>query len=331
MKRATGLMPMINSFDNLYLAYYKAKKGKEQKPPVIEYTKNLKENLAGLQQQLTSGNVDIGNYHYFTIHDPKQRQICAAGFGERVLHHALMNVCHPYFEKYQIFDSYATRIGKGTFKALERAVQFQKKYQWYHKFDVRKYFDSIDHQRLYKMLEDKFKDRVLLNIFNGIINSYQTKDGKGIPIGNLSSQYFANHYLGLLDHYVTNQLHALAYIRYMDDFVIWHTDKDLLIGITNRVTLFLDENLGLQLKTSVLNRTSQGLTFLSYQIFPKKIFLASRSKKRYQQKMGEFTNHLENCTWSQAEFQQHALALNSFVFHSDSLYFRKKVLSNLGQ
>ncbi|MEI6143331.1 MAG: RNA-directed DNA polymerase [Mariniphaga sp.] len=331
MKRATGLKPMISIFDNLYLAFYKAKRGKELKPQVIEYRKNLKENINNLQQQLSTGNVDIGNYHYFTIYDPKQRQICAAGFGERVLHHALMNVCHPYFEKYQVFDSYATRIGKGTYKALERAAQFQKNYQWYYKFDVRKYFDSIVHKILYKMLENKFKDDTLLCIFKRIISSYHTIEGKGIPIGNLTSQYFANHYLGMLDHYITNQLHAPAYIRYMDDFVIWHNDKDLLIDMANQVTLFLNEKLELQLKTSFLNRTSQGLTFLSYLIYPEKTLLAARSKKRYKQKMGEFTDHLKNGTWSQAEFQQHALALNSFVFHADSLYFRKKVLFNLGQ
>ena len=331
MKRAGRLMPMITCYDNLLLAYFKAKKGKEQKPQVIAYRKKLHVNLVNLQQQLSSGNIDIGNYHYFTIYDPKQRQICAAGFGERVLHHALMNICHPYFEKYQLFDSYATRIGKGTYKALERAVQFQKKYQWYYKFDVRKYFDSIVHKILYKMLENKFKDDALLLIFKLIISSYHTIEGKGIPIGNLTSQYFANHYLGLLDHYIANQLQAPAYVRYMDDFVIWHDDKEVLIVMANLIMSFLNEKLELQLKTSVLNRTAKGLTFLSYLIFPEKIFLAARSKKRYQQKMGEFTDYLKNGRWSQAEFQKHALALNSFVFHADSLYFRKKVLCNLGQ
>ncbi|MCX6277967.1 MAG: RNA-directed DNA polymerase [Bacteroidetes bacterium] len=331
MKRAGNLIPQISCFDNLYLAYFKAKKGKEHQPTVVEYSKNLDENLTILQRQIITGNVSVGNYHYFTIYDPKERQICAADFNERVLHHALMNVCHPCFEKYQIFDSYATRIGKGTYKALERAKRFQKEYQWYFKFDVRKYFDSISHCILQKMLERKFKDEVLLGIFDRIINSYHTKTGQGVPIGNLTSQYFANHYLGLLDHYVTSQLHSPAYIRYTDDFIIWHNNKDILKETGKKITIFLEEQLGLCLKTADLNRCSKGLTFVGYLIFPEKTHLAARSRKRYQHKMKEFTGLLETGIWSQSEFQHHALALNAFVFHADSLYFRKKVLCNIGQ
>ncbi len=324
-------MPRITCFDNLELAYFKAKKGKEDKLQVIEYRKNLQSNLAQLQEKLLTGNIIAGTYHYFTIYDPKKRQICAAGFGERVMHHALMNICHLFFEKYQIFDSYATRIGKGTYKALERSAQFQKQYQWYYKFDIRKYFDSIDQTILQKMLRNKFKDPVLLHIFGQIINSYNTQPAKGVPIGNLTSQYFANHYLGMLDHYVLEHLHMPAYVRYMDDFIIWHDDKDMLKQAGNKITAFLSENLELTLKTAALNSTSKGLTFLSYLVFPEKIYLAARSRKRYRLKTKIYTGNLEKKIWSQAEFQRHAMALNSFVFHADSLYFRKQVLCNIGQ
>lgn len=331
MKRATNLIPKIACFENLLLAFYKAKKGKEQKPATMDYVKNLQENLMDLHHQLTSGDVNIGNYHYFTIYDPKERQICAAEFQERVLHHAIMNVCHPCFERYQICDSYATRLGKGTYKALERAGYFQKRYQWYLKFDIRKYFDSIDHQILTAMLWQKFKDKGLLAVFEKIINSYQTQPGKGIPIGNLTSQYFANHYLGKLDHYIKNQLMIPAYIRYMDDFILWHNDKQALKEIWGKVETFLNKNLALSLKTATLNHANRGLPFVGYLVFPEKIYLARRSKRRYQSKMKEFTALLESGRWSQSEFQQHALAVNAFAFHADSYYFRKKVLCNLGQ
>ncbi|MEI6436401.1 MAG: RNA-directed DNA polymerase [Bacteroidota bacterium] len=331
MKRAGGLIQRIACFDNLHLAFFKAKKGKEHKQAVIDYRENLAGNFLRLKQQISSGMVNVGNYHYFTIYDPKQRQICAASFEERVLHHALMNVCHAYFEKYQVFDSYATRIGKGTYKALERAERFQKEYQCYFKFDIRKYFDSIVHAILQNMLGHRFKDPVLLGIFDKIINSYHTQPGKGLPIGNLTSQYFANHYLGMLDHFIMNQLQAHAYIRYMDDFIIWHDNKEILSDMGKKVTMFLTERLGLSLKTSDLNRCSKGLTFLGYLVFPEKTHLAARSRKRYQQKMQEYTGFLENGIWAQSEFQHHAMALNAFVFHADSLYFRKNVLCNLGQ
>lgn len=226
MKRKGNLIPEIACFDNLLLAYYKAKRGKEDKPEIIEYAKKLNENLKLLQTQIKIGNVILGNYYYFTIYDPKERLICAASFPERVLHHAIMNICHPHFEKFLIYDTYATRVNKGTYKALERASSFQKIYQWYYKFDIRKYFDSISHDILFDMLNKKFKDKKLLSIFQQIISSYHTTQNKGLPIGNLTSQYFANHYLGKLDHYIKHKLQIQAYVRYMDDFIIWHNDKN---------------------------------------------------------------------------------------------------------
>jgi hypothetical protein len=181
------------------------------------------------------------------------------------------------------------------------------------------------------MLRLRFKDPLLLGIFDKIINSYHTQPGKGLPIGNLTSQYFANHYLGMLDHFILNQLKAPAYVRYMDDFIIWHDNKEILMDIGKKASMFLAERLGLSLKTSDLNRCTKGLTFVGYLIFPEKTHLAARSRKRYQQKMNEFTGWLETGRWAQSEFQQHALALNAFAFHADSLYFRKNVLCNIGQ
>lgn len=231
MKRENHLIARIADPDNLRLAFWKARKGKEGKIEVLCFRKSLDKNLLLLRDELLSGNIDVGNYNYFTIHDPKERLICAATFRERVLHHAIMNVCHANFEKYQIFDSYASRMGKGTFAALERAKGFQQKYKWFLKLDVRKYFDSIDHEKLKIMLVNMFKDKALLNVFNHIIDSYKTATGKGLPIGNLTSQYFANHYLAFADHYLKEKLQATAYIRYMDDMVIWANNKDFLLRV----------------------------------------------------------------------------------------------------
>lgn len=131
MKRENNLIEKITEPDNLRLAFWKARKAKEGKMEVTEFRKELDKKLLTLQEELLSGNVQVGNYHYFTIFDPKERLICAASFKERVLHHAIMNICHVNFEKFQIFDSYASRLGKGTYAALERAKFFQVKYKWF--------------------------------------------------------------------------------------------------------------------------------------------------------------------------------------------------------
>ena len=273
MKRENNLISLIAEPDNLRLAFWKARKAKDGKMEVAAYRKSLDENLLALRNELLSGNVQVGQYHYFTIYDPKERKICAATFRERVLHHALMNVCHANFEKYQIFDSYASRIGKGSYAALERASVFQKQYKWFLKLDVRKYFDSIDYAKLKTMLAKRYKDKALLHIFFQIIDSYQTNSDKGLPIGNLTSQYFANHYLALADHHIKEKLQVSAYVRYMDDMVIWSNDKNMLLKIGNEFQSFIESELSLSLKPFCLNSTDRGLPFLGYLLYPDNIIM----------------------------------------------------------
>jgi len=291
---------------------------------VVAYRKSLDENLIALRNELLSGKVQVGQYHYFTIYDPKERKICAATFRERVLHHALMNVCHANFEKYQIFDSYASRLGKGTYAALERASVFQHQYKWFLKLDVRKYFDSIDHAILKSMLTKRFKDKVLLQVFFQIIDSYQTLEGKGLPIGNLTSQYFANHYLALADHHIKEKLQASAYVRYMDDMVIWSNDKNMLLKIGNAFQSFIETELFLTLKPFCLNSTDKGLPFLGYMLFPKTVLLNNSSRKRFKAKLKQYTYKLNNAQWNQAEYQAHVLPLIAFAKHANTFNLRTK-------
>ena len=275
----------IADIENLQLAYYKAQKGKSSKVEVFEYGKRLCENLRILQQQIRSGNVETGNYHYFTIYDPKKRLICAAPIGQRIMHHALMNVCHPFFERAQIFDSYASRIGKGTHGSIERAKHFNKCYKWFLKIDFRKYFDSLDHRILKEQLRRLFKDKRLLVILNRIIDSYSVNQNKGVPIGNLTSQYFANHYLTQADHYAKEVLRIPAYVRYMDDIVLWHNNKESLKDTGFKLLNYTEYALELKAKPFCLNRNSQGLPFLGYLLSPDKTRLAHRSRSRFIEKL----------------------------------------------
>ena len=324
MKRENNLIPLIADPDNLRLAFWKARKAKEGKLDVSEYRKSLDKNLVILRDELLSAHVLVGNYLYFTIYEPKERKICAAPFKERVLHHALMNVCHANFERYQIFDSYASRRGKGTYAALKRSHEFQRKYKWFLKLDVRKYFDSIDHNTLKSLLSKRFKDRVLLQILTKIIDSYKTEAGKGLPIGNLTSQYFANHYLAVADHYIKEKMQVPAYVRYMDDMVIWSNDKEWLLKSGHKFQAFIESELSLKLKPFCLNSTDMGLPFLGYLVFPKTILLNSNSRNRFKNKLKQYANKLINAEWNQAEYQTHILPLIAFTKHADTFNLRTK-------
>jgi len=255
MKRTNNLLPKITDYDNLHLAFWKARKAKDGIDYVENYRQFLDFNLNNLSNEISNGAVSVGNYNYFKVFDPKERLICAAQFSERVLHHALMNVCHPYFEKYQIYDSYASRKNKGTYAAIERAAQYQNSHSWFLKLDVRKYFDSINHTILICQLQKMFKEEKLIKTFRDIISSYSTLFGKGLPIGNLTSQYFANHYLAFSDHFVKEKLQVKAYVRYMDDMVLWGNDKSVLIEKGKQLEQFLDEKLQLNLKIFCVNKT----------------------------------------------------------------------------
>lgn len=327
MKRQGHLIEKIAAIDNLQLAYYKAQKGKTAKNKVIEYGKNLKKKLQQLKQQILAGAVEAGNYHYFTIYDPKKRLICAAPFNQRILHHALMNICHPFFEEFQIFDSYASRIGKGTYAALERAKYFNRKYRWFLKLDFRKYFDCINHFILKQQLTRLFKDDRLLAIFTTIIDSYSVNPNTGVPIGNLTSQYFANHYLAGLDHFIKEVLKIKAYIRYMDDLVLWHNYKQSLLKAGLNLQQHAAQELALTLKPFCLNQNSHGLPFLGYLVYPENVRLSHRSRIRFIKKLTFYDTLLKGNIWTQKEYQNHVLPLIAFTEHADAKNFRKKIIA----
>lgn len=325
MKRIGYLIEQIADIGNLELAYYKARKGKSEKASVQAFGKKLRENLRTLQSQILSGEVEAGSYHYFTIYDPKKRQICAAPFAQRVLHHALMNVCHPFFEKAQTADSYASRIGMGTYAALGRAKEYNRRYAWFLKLDARKYFDSIHNGVLRQQLCRMFKDERLLRIFDRIIDSYCMEPGRGLPIGNLTSQYFANHYLSSADHFVKETLRLPAYVRYMDDMVLWHDDKEMLLEAGRRFRGFVETRLELELKPFCLNKNTAGLPFLGYLLYPDRTRLAQRSRRRFIEKTKEYGRLLHEGKWSQKHYQRHIEPLTAFTLHADAKAFRLKV------
>ena len=326
MKRQGELFERIFELKNLQLAYLKARRGKLLKNEVYTYGRNLDKNLRKLQNELNSAHISFGNYHSFTVFDPKERTIYAAPFHQRVMHHALMNVCHDRFEKAQINDSYASRIGKGTYAALNRAKINCGKYDWFLKLDVNKFFDNIDHDILKLQLRKIFKDSRVLSIFDHIIESYHRDENKGVPIGNLTSQYFANHYLTCADHYIKEKLGIAGYIRYMDDMVLWNNSKEHLKETGSHLQSYFNDNLHLDLKPFCLNRCSKGLPFLGYLIYPGRVLLSRQSKKRFIRKLCYCNDKLDTLEWSQEEYQNHVEPLIAFTDHADALGFRQKII-----
>ncbi len=329
MKRQGQLLEKIVDLKNLYEAFYKAQKGKISKHDVYAYSKQLQNNLLRLQHQIISGAVETGGYHTFTIYDPKKRLICATPFSQRVFHHALMNICHASFEKQQVSTSFANRPGKGTYMALDKAKEHHRHNRWYLKLDVRKYFESIDHLILKKQLHRMFKDQPLLQIFEKIIDSYSTAADKSVPIGNLTSQYFANHYLSTADHYIKEVLRIPAYVRYMDDMVLWHHVKEQLLEIGCRFQEYIARELLLQLKPFCLNENRQGLPFLGYLIYPVNVRLTQRSKKRFITKSRLYDNYQQTGRWSQKEFANHLMPMVAFTEYANAKELRKNVYSTM--
>jgi hypothetical protein len=331
MKRHGQLMPQIADGENLRLAFWKAAKGKRGKADCMAFQERLEENLAALRAELLAGEVPVGNYHYFRVHDPKERLICTASFRERVLHHALMNVCEPVLERAAVFDSYACRKGKGRLRAMDRAQGYARTHRWFLKMDIRKYFDSIHHEALRQLLGRKFKDPVLLGIFDGIIDSYHSAPGRGLPIGNLTSQHFANYYLAPLDRFLKETLQRGAFVRYMDDFVVWGESGRELRAVCQRVQVFLSEELKLALKNNTaINRTALGMDFLGYRVFPGTMRLARRSKVRFARKFQRYEAALIRGEWSELVLQQRMQALLAFVMPAESGAFRRHVWQRFG-
>ncbi len=326
MIRAGNLIERIADLDNLRLAFVKARRGKQYSSDVLSFADNIDAELLSLRESILSGDVSVGNYHTFEIYDPKQRTICAAAFRERVLHHAIMNICHPIFERHFIFDTYATRKGKGQYAAIGRAMKAFCRYDHVLKLDFRKYFDSIPHKLLKCKLLRLFKDKTLLKILFKIIDTYSVTSGCGLPIGNLTSQYFANYFLSDLDHYAKETLKIPCYIRYMDDILIFEPSKQQLKNDLEQIKAFAAKN-SLVLKPPVFSNYIKGVQFLGYKLCRHKIILCRRSRHRFESKYYDYQDKLLSGVWSQEQYQAHILPLMAFVEHSYSKRYRKKIIT----
>lgn len=297
MKRANRLFENICDIQNLHEAFYKASKSKRLSAEAMIFNQNYEQNLENLRCSLTEGSYRHGKYRQFTIIDPKERIISAAPFADRIVHHAVINVLEPVFERQFIFHTYACRVGKGTHAAARYAFKKAKSCKYFLKLDVRKYFDSINHSVLKHFLRRIIKDPRCLALLFGIIDTYcvnqnelNVSDKKGLPIGNLTSQFFANLYLSALDHFVLEHLKPCGYVRYMDDIVVFENSKENLKSIFAAIQGFCSENLKLLLKTPVFGLCKNGVPFLGWNISSEKIKVLKSTRSRMKSKLTQIEN-----------------------------------------
>ncbi len=284
MKRTGNLFEQITGFDNIRAAYLKAVKGKRFSNAALIFDLKADENLCRIRKELESGEYKIGKYRQFKIYDPKERLITAASFEDRIAHHAIMNVLEPVFERQFIFHTYACRKEKGTHKAVQHAFKKAGNCKYFLKLDVRKYFDSIPHKKLKELLFRIIKDRKCLALLFEIIDSYSVSDERGLPIGNLTSQFFANYYLSPLDHFVLEKLKPKGYARYMDDIAVFSDSKSELKNILAEMQKFV-EPFSLSFKQPVINSCRNGVPFLGYSISDKRISFLNRTRRRKARKV----------------------------------------------
>lgn len=259
--------------------------------PVLDFAARLEENLVDIQNRLIWHTWEPGTWTRFTIREPKQREICAPPFKDRVVHHALVRVTEPLFERRFVDHSYACRVGKGTHAAAARVLGLTRKARrnwgdyWVLKCDIAKCFPSIRHDVVKGIIRKVVRDSDVLWLWDTIIDK-SGYDQQGIPIGALTSQLLANITLDPLDHFIADDLGYGDYCRYMDDFLVVDGDKRRLRVLKAAIENFLECRLGLKLngKSAVLKGV-QGVDFCGYRIWPTHVLPRKRNVKRAKRRL----------------------------------------------
>lgn len=348
MKRFGDLYQKICTFDNLLRAFYKARKGKRNKPNVALFEINLEWELLQLLKELTTHTYQPGSYRTFLIRDPKERMISAAPFRDRVLHHALCNIIEPIFDSTLIPDTYANRSGKGSHAGIRCCQTYARRFQYVLKADIKKYFPSIDHEILKSIISRKIKCQPTLQLINLIIDNSNPQESvqdffpgddlftslerkKGLPMGNLTSQFFANLYLSPLDHFIKEELGIHGYVRYVDDFVVFHPNKAHLHEVEKTIELFLATRLRLRLHTkkTFIAPTDKGVTFLGQRVFTTHRRLKRENVQRFRKRLNK---RLKTYLDGGIHPDTFEMQLNSWLGHArqaDTFRLRRKIYWHL--
>jgi RNA-directed DNA polymerase len=300
-ERGFGLRHNFNdiiSVENLLISWREFLKGKKRRKDVAEFSLNFMDNILVLHTELADKSYRHGEYKSFKISDPKVRDIHKASVRDRLVHHAIYRILYPYFDNKFIFDSYSCRIDKGTHRAMNRFKTFALKVSqnnirtcWILKCDIRKFFASIDHKVLKDILNKFITDTDVLRFIEQIIGSFNTegKIGKGLPLGNLTSQLLVNIYMNELDHFVKRELKVKYYIRYADDFILLSEGKRWLENLLPRISDFLETTLKLSIHPDkvCIKTLASGVDFLGWVHLPDHRVLRKSTRLRMMRRIVE--------------------------------------------
>lgn len=347
MKRHGNLWPQVIDFGNLLAAAQQAQRGKRYQPNVLRFNARLAEELLQLQAELASKRYRPGPYTTFHIIEPKKRMISAAPYRDRVVHHALCNVIAPIFERTFIANSFANRTGYGTHRALRRFTAYARSSRYILQCDIRQYFPSIDHEILKSIIRRKLKCPDTLWLIEMIIDASNAQEESlayfpgdqlwtpherrhGLPIGNLTSQFFANVYLNGLDHFVIERLGVGKYVRYVDDFALFGDQRAELVaaryGIEEHLT-------GLRLQIhpikSQLFETRHGASFVGYRVLPERIRVRNSNLSRARVRFRGLQAAYRCGLWAWERIKQSLQSWNAHLAHGDTWQLRTQVFSTL--
>ena len=338
MKTYNNLYNNLCSYDNLFIAYKKARKGKIKKDYVIEFEKNLNENIKLLREELLFHSYKPKPLKTFIIRDPKTRKISKSAFRDRIVHHALINIIEPIFDKTFIYDSCANRKGKGTSLAIERLTYFHRKITksnniqtYFLKADIKHYFQEVNHKILLNMIERRITDYNIISLIKLILKNYKNKE-KGMPLGNLTSQFFANVYLNELDYFVKHKLKAKYYIRYVDDFVILHKSKEQLEEWKEDINNFLRNRLKIELHKdkSKIILIDKGIPFLGFRNFYHYKILRKNKIRLLRNKIDIMTKEYKE-TKSYENLMKRIESIFSHLEIANTFYLRRMIINKISK
>ena len=327
MKRKAISLADIAGHDNLSLALYNAAKGKRYRGDVLRFMNDLETNLNQLSTDILRGKLPYGRFHSFAIHDPKLRTIHAACFEDRIFHHALMNYAGSVLEKAMLPTSYACRPSKGVHQAVKLVQKNLQRFSCYGKVDISAYFASISHEKLLKVLLTRFKGAELSGQLQRVIASHEATLGYGLPIGSLTSQYFANYYLDGLDRLLASLPNVRAHIRYMDDVIWWSDTQQQSRDVLAAISTWLRDERSLALKSNAdLQPSKQGVTYCGFRVTAGTIRLTRRRKKRFLQRRRYWETLYQSGKITALQLQQAFASVHAITEHTDSLSWRRENL-----
>jgi len=337
MKTYNKLYRKICSYDNLYSAYRKARKGKTKKLYVKEFENNLDKNLIDLQFELMTFIYSPRPLDNFILKDPKTRKISRSDFRDRVIHHAIINIIRAIFEKRFIYDSCANQKRKGNLFSIKRFETFRRKITknfssraFCLKADIKHYFQEVHHDILLKIIKNKIKDKKVIWLIRKILKKNASGEKtKGMPLGNLTSQFFANVYLNELDYFVKHKLKIKYYVRYVDDFIILHENEEQLREWKMKIESFLKENLKLEFhpQKSRIISLSKGIDFVGFRNFYYFKLLRKRNIREMMKKISNYNEYLILDEKMMEIFQ----GWNSYAKWANTYRLRQYVLSKLNK